>query len=255
MKEQLAFQKMLLTKYEELRSKNSKFSRRAFARKLGISSGAISEIVNGQRKISLKLAGRISARLGLDPQERSEVLSIFKSDSDSAVALRQKKAYLQLSADQFRLIADWYHFGILTLMRTQSFKSDRKWIASRLGLPQSGVDKAIDRMKRLGLVSEDRRGWLSRSKEQYRTSDDIANASIRSAHKQYLDKAKESLDRDAVIERDFSSTMITMNLDKLDRAKEVIRKFQDELTTELEAEPGSEVYQLCVQLFPLSKKI
>jgi len=256
MKEQLAVQKLLLTRYEDIRSKNPQYSRRAFSKKLGLSAGAISELFNGQRKISVKLAERIAQRLALDPQERTELFAHFPS----RVRRIKLKAtdqvdpnYLQLSADQFRVIGDWYHFAILTLMRTKGFKSDVKWIANRLALSPIIVKTALERLKRLELIQEDRKGNLARSKTSYRTSDDIANSSVRRAHSQYLDRARNALDTVSVEKRDFTSVMLTLSPHQLPRAKEIIRKFQDELAAELESAPQSEAFQLCVQLFPLTQ--
>lgn len=256
MKEQIALQKILLTKYEDLRSKNPSYSRRAFSKKLGLSAGAISELLNGQRKVSIKLAERIAQRLALDPQERSELFGLFpkrvrrKQDLTDSV----DPNYLQLNIDQFRVIGDWYHFAILTLMRSKGFKSDINWIANRLNLSPTITKTAIDRLKRLELIREDERGNLTRSKTRYRTSDDVANASVRLAHSQYLDRARNALDTLSVNQRDFTSLMLTLSPQQLPRAKEIIRKFQDDLAAELEATPQPEVYQLCVQLFPLTQK-
>lgn len=256
MKEQIALQKILLTKYEELRSRNPQYSRRAYSKKLGLSAGAISELFNGQRKVSAKLAERVAGRLALDPQERAELFEHFpkrvrrfKRGSTDSI----DPNYLQLSADQFRVIGDWYHFAILTLMRSKGFKNEVNWIANRLNLSPTITRTALERLKRLELVHDDGQGNLKRSKTRYRTSDDVANASVRRAHSEYLDRARNALDTLPVEERDFTSLMLTLSPEQLPRAKEMIRKFQDDLAAELEASPQPEVYQLCIQLFPLTK--
>jgi len=255
-KEQLAVQKLLTTQFEALRKRNPQYSRRAFSRKLGLSAGAISELFSGQRNISAKLAERLSQVLGLDPQERSELLALFPkkakrkklSDDSRTVAAN----YLQLTADQFRVISEWYHFAILTLMRTVGFKNDPDWIAQRLNMSSKNVIAALNRMKRLGMVHEDQAGLLSRQKARYRTSDDIANDSVAHAHSQYLNKALEALER-PVHQRDFTSIMLSIRPDQLPRAKEMIRKFQDDLSAELEVGPQTEVFQMCIQVFPLTQ--
>jgi uncharacterized protein (TIGR02147 family) len=260
MKEQLLLQKILITKFEELRVKNSHYSRRAFSKKLGISAGAISELFNGQRNVSAKLAERIADRLELDPQERSELLGPFHGNKrhsnrqDPSSYTTGGLSYLQLSADQFQVIADWYHFAFLTLMRTKDFRTDVLWIAARLGLTPALVQGAIDRLKRVGLVQETN-GVLNRAKASHRTSDDIVNLSVRRAHFQYLDKAREALESLSVHERDFTSLILTLSPEDLPKAKEMIRKFQDELSRSLETDTQSEVFQLCIQLFPLTRSL
>ena len=256
MKEQIALQKILHTKYEEQRTRNPLYSRRAFSKKLGLSAGAISELFNGQRKVSLKLAERLAQRLTLDPQERAELFELFPKRSR-----RSKKEeppelgtnYLQLTADQFRIIGDWYHLAILSLMRTKGFKSKSTWIARRLGISTATTTGAIERLKRLGLISEDETGKLLRTTSQIRTSDDVSNSSIRRAHSQYLDQARTALETLPVQERDFTALLLTMSPSQMTRAKELIRAFQDKLAEEFEAEPQTEVFQLCMQIFPVTK--
>lgn len=254
MNEQVAIQKLLIAKYEEIRSKNPRFSRRAFSKRLGLSAGAMSELFNGRRRVSVKLAEKIAIRLVLDPQERSELMGLFRhGDAAAPIARKGTADYLQLSADQFRIIGDWYHFAILTLMRTRRFKSDVSWIARRLGLSLSVAQSAVARLKRLRLVEQDRFGRLKRSKTSFRTTDDVADGSIRRAHFQYLEHARDALETLPVDVRDFTSLMLTLDPKKLPQAKELIRKFQDDFEAVVGAGPQPEVYQLCIQLFPLTK--
>lgn len=255
MKEQVALQKILITKYEALKKRNPQYSRRAFSRKIGLSAGATSELMNGQRKVSVKIAQKLCISLGLDPQERAELLDLFSEKNKRNAALEDvslNSDYLQLSADQFHVISDWYHFAILTLMRSTGFKNNIDWISKRLKITSKNVKGALDRMKRLKIISQDQYGQLSRQKARYRTSDDIANQSVSQAHVQYLNKALEAIDLPVEL-RDFTSLMMSIRPDQLPRAKEMIRQFQDNLSAELEVKPQTEVFQLCIQLFPLTK--
>jgi uncharacterized protein (TIGR02147 family) len=251
MKEQMAVQKLLHAKYEEQRHKNPAYSRRAFAKKLGLSAGAISELFNGRRQVSRDLARKLADRLLLDPQERSELFRLFP-EKRKPRADEVASNYLQLSADQFHVIGEWYHFAILTLMRTANFKSDPQWIAERLGLPPSTIKQALERLKRMELIAEDRRGNLTRSPTRYRTTDDVANVSVKKAHLQYLESAKKALEQVPVRERDFTSVMMAVNPKNLPKAKERIRKFQDDMMELMETNPRTQVYQMLISLFPLT---
>ena len=77
MYEQIAVQKKLSEKFSDLRLKNPAYSLRAFSRKLGMSSSSVSEILNGKRRVSIKIVQRISDRLCLDPYERTQLISLF----------------------------------------------------------------------------------------------------------------------------------------------------------------------------------
>jgi uncharacterized protein (TIGR02147 family) len=256
MKEQLAIQRILRERYEGLRLKNPSYSVRAFSKKVGISPATLSLIFNGKRKISRKLAYSISQKLLLDPQERSELLSFFPVKAKHRIPGTDDidASYLQLSADQYQVVGDWRVFALLGLIEMPGFKNDPEWISSRMGAPVSDVIKLLERLKRLEMIEENAAGELKRAKPRYRTTDDVANLSLKKSHYQNLELARESLDNHALDERDFTWVTFPMDKKKLAEAKTLIRKFQDDLYEVLEkdAEPN-EVYRLAVQLFPLTR--
>jgi len=260
MNEQLALQNLLRAKFSESRAKNPGFSVRAFARKLGVQAGATNELLKGERRASRKLAERIARNLLLDPTERHELLRHFpekpaKSETRnrSGVLDATGADTLRLSADQFHIIAEWTHFAILSLVRTHGFKASVKSIADRLGISQVRARSALDRLLRLGLLERAPGGRLVRSHARFATSDDVFNPSIQKAHLQDMELARESLARDPVGSRDFTSITLPVSPRLLPKAKEMIRRAQDEIAELLASEPATEVYRMSVYLFPLTR--
>ncbi len=253
--DQLKLQHKLREKFAETKARNPAYTLRAYSRKLGLNSGALSTILNGKRRVSYKLAERIVDKLLLDPQERAEVLGSFP-DRNRHIRPERKgeiQKYLQLSADQFHAISEWYHFAILSLIKIPSFKNDPEWIADHLGISKVMAKGAIERLTRLGMIVLREDGSIERGAPAYRTTDDVANISLRRAHAQNLELAKQSLERDAVNERDFSSITMAIDSKKLPLAKEQVRKFQDELAELLASPTPDRVYKACFQIIPLSK--
>jgi uncharacterized protein (TIGR02147 family) len=95
-------------------------------------------------------------------------------------------------------------------------------------------------------------GALKRTTPKFRTTDDVADISLRRAHEQSLELAKRSLEQDPVSERDHTWVMFAMDPKKLAIAKEKIRRFQDELADLVEAGDQTEVYRLSMHFFPLT---
>lgn len=260
MKEQIVLQTILRTRFEELRLKNSSFSARSFARRLNINSGALSAILSGKRNVSVKLAERIADKLLLDPQERHELLSKFSNrkipSKNSATGVTTGELidaqYLKVSAAQFRMIADWEHFAVLSLLDTNDFESNNEWIAKRLGVSEKRISVVMDNLLQLNLVALNNDGKLFKTNENIRSPDDIADISIKRSHEQAMDQAKSSLHRDSIEDRDFSSITMAIDLKKLGMAKELIRKFQDELSDLVETGDRTEVYRLSMQMVPIS---
>lgn len=261
MNEQIAIQRILHSRLTELQAKNPQYSVRAFAKRVGVTPGTLSLILLGKRRVSHKLASKIADQLALDPQERSEVLPKIelgkkpRSYRKQVAAGEIQPGYLQLTADQFQLIADWKYFAILNLIPLSDFQNDSTWIAGRLGISIKETDEALERLKRLEMIAIDAEtGRMTRTQSQYRSTDDIASVSLRRSHFQTLDLASQSLEKDSVQERDFTWITFAMNPEKMSEAKILIRKFQDELSDLLEAtETPAEVYRMAIQLFPLTK--
>ena len=255
MKEQLAIQNLLRAGFVEMQTKNPRSSLRSFAQKVDIHVGALSSIMNGKRNVSRDMAERITRRLLLDPQKRTEILELFpekrrkKVDPEAELTPR----YLELEATQFKMIAEWEHFAVLSLMNCADFQDDEANIAQRLGLTPTRVEEVLRGLFGAALIRVNAQGKLERTHLSVRSSDDTINLSLRKSHEVTLDLARDSLHRDGIHERDF--TYVTMAVDprNFSVAKEMIRKFQDELSEVLEAGDRTEVYRFSTQLFPMTK--
>jgi uncharacterized protein (TIGR02147 family) len=236
--------------FQAAKLRNPSFSLRAFSRKIGLSSSAVSEIFSGKRKVSRKLAERVLLTLQQDADVIQNVLSAF----DEVAKSRQPAAveYRAISIETYAVISEWYHFAILNLMETVDFESNAAWIAQRLGLDSSVVEGAVNRMAALGMLKwED--GKLKRVEKKLTTSDDIANAALKRAHKQNLQLAAGAIDDVALDKRDFTAMTFAINMNRIPQAKKIIRRFLDEISDCLEAGDATEVYKLSVGLFPLTK--
>ena len=259
MKEQAAIQTLLRTNFIELQSKNSRYSLRSYAGKVGIHVGALSCIMNGKRNVSRDLAERIARRLLIDPQKRTELLELFpikKKTKKISTAEDNEEVpprYLELEALKFKMIAEWEHYAVLSLMNTKDFNDEIVWIALRLGITENRANEVVNRLLEVGLVNRDQQYKLVRTHASVRSSDDTVNLSLRKSHEVTLELANESLSRDEIHQRDF--TYITMAVDprNISVAKEMIRKFQDELAEVLESGNQMEVYRFSTQLFPMTK--
>ena len=63
MESQELIQSILIREFTEAQAKNPAFSQRAFAKRVGLSSGAMSSLLNGKRRISKKIAIRLVEKL------------------------------------------------------------------------------------------------------------------------------------------------------------------------------------------------
>jgi uncharacterized protein (TIGR02147 family) len=253
---QLSIQKLLHEKFSEIRLRNPSFSLRAFAQRLDISPSALSEVLNGKRAVSEKWIPKLAERLSLSPREIKKLQKSFADTEALKTGGAKKealKAYTEITMDQYHMISDWFHFGILSLAETADFKDEPAWIAQRLNITMSQTKSALERLERLNLLVRGKDGHLKHSGQPYSTTDEIANLALRKSHSQNLELARRSLEVDALKERDFTYITMAIDPEKIPTAKKMIRQFRDRLCAYLESEEKKEVYQMCIQMFPLTK--
>ena len=237
--QQLEFRIWLQDEFSRRCRTNSSYSLRAFAKQLEFDSSTLSQILSGKRKISEKVAEKIYAKIGRPPVQNP-------SQTDST-------KYMLLSMDAFTVISDWYHYAIMDLTLVKKFKSDHVWIASQLQISPLEAKLAIERLLRLGMLVQ-KNGKLKLSKI---TNTNYVEGQTSSAHKEYqrqiITKALHAIDNCPQDKKDITSMTIAANSKKLKEAKEKIKKFRRDLCTFLEDGEKDSVYQLGVQLYPLTK--
>ena len=232
------------------RLRNPSYSLRALAQKAGLSPAALSEILKGKRRISIKRATKILMKMNANPEQLQKILlGMNKINSHSLTTANQHK----LSIDQFYLIAEWYHFAILSLSETENFNDNSYWISKRLNVPVNTVVKALERLERLKLLKRNHNGRLIPSELQLFTPDEISHRGLKQQHAEILNKCLNSLEHDSIEKRDFLGVTMTLNPKDLPLAKKLLRKFVVKFCNQLEEGEKKEVYRLNIQFIPLSK--
>ena len=236
--------------------KNPHYSLRAFSKTLKMSVAQLSRILSGTRPLTLKASEAITEALNLSPEEKNHLIQLIIHQTSSRRkhphTPTDKDTFLDLSIDAFTTISKWYHYAITELTFLKTFQSDPIWIAKILGINTNEARAAIGRLKRLGIL-EEKKGRLTKASKPLTTTHDIPSAAIRSFHKEVLEKAILSLEQHEVSERDMSSMVMAADPKNIKTAKEKIKKFRRSLCRFLESGKPSRIYNLGIQLFPLSK--
>lgn len=259
---------ILKRQLEERCTANPRYSLRALARDLKMSSGRLSSILNSKLGLSEASAKDIAKKLGFSKEETDYfcnlvVLSDGRSKIKRTIAASQI-AHLQESRsseminfqlESFRIISDWYHFAIMELTTLKDFKYDVNWIAKRLGISKYETENAIGRLKKLGLL-EEKKGHLVQTQVNLATPSEIPSESLKAFHAQVLRKAAEALALQAPSERDITNLTVAIDSRDLPEFKERIRKFRREFNRSVETRQTErdEVYMLAIQFFRLTEK-
>jgi hypothetical protein len=243
---------LLQEELTRIRAKNPSYSLRAFARKLKLPPSALSGILNGKLTVTRRTGEKVLQRLGTDPMEIQRILSDLKLRTPRIAGAKPTR-YLMIDMDQFHLLADWYPLAVLSLMSTEASQSNPRWIAKKLGIQIREAKSALDRLKRLGLVTK-KDGKLIPSDQQFQTTTDIPNVYIRRYHLKNLELAQRAMEEDSFSSCDFSSMTMAIDPAKLPEAKSRIRDFRRSLCEFMETGNQKQVYRMSVQLFPLSDR-
>jgi uncharacterized protein (TIGR02147 family) len=255
---------------------NPSYSLRSFARNLSLSAATLSGVLSCKRPLTLSSAKKITSNLNWT---ESKIESFLKSVSEfylktqgekrtesksigSGLQTRDKyQSYHLLSEDVFNAISSWYHFAILEILETiyfnQKYPSNlekEKFLAKTFGCTRIEIRSAVERLKRLGLIIVKDSQWV-KSKNFISTGSEIPSAAIRKRHQQILAQALNSLQRDSVLERDFSSITFAIDPKLLPKAKEKIKKFRRSMNKFFESGEKTRVYEIAIQLFPLQMRL
>lgn len=238
----------LRQEYVRRKARNSQYSLRAFARHLQIGSGPLSEILARKRRLTHKQIQRFAERLALSPPEIAQWIN--RDGGDGPTPLTPE--YQQLESDTFTVIADWYHFAILSLLETDGAKLELKWIAARLGISLIEARLAVERLERLKMIRQRESGFEVTT--GWTTTHDVPCAAKRHFHRQSLERTMSRLDEVSLDKRDVTSITMAIDPQKIPKAKALIKKFRRDLAQILETGVKQEVYQLSIQLMPVSRE-
>ncbi len=234
------------------KSLNVKYSIRAFAKSIGVTSGRICEYFSGKRKVTLKMAHKISLAFKDENQRQSFIRAVEEDIEFSS----ENADYFQLQQDHYEVIAEWHHYAILNLIKLDTFIYDSDWIATRLGITKSKVENSINKMLRLELIKEvrDNSGitTIIRNHKGLTTTEDIPSEALKEGHRQNIQQSLDAIDEIDIELRDISSITMAVNPKTINKAKEKIRAFRREMQELMEEGNKEEVYNLNIQLIPLT---
>ena len=246
---QLEIRRLMKQEFCVRNGRNPKYSLRAFSNKLGISPAATSQIMNGDRTITRKMAHKILVGLDVTSTKTFELLGSLKG---SKALASDAKPYLQLESDKMEVAGNWFYYAILSLAETKSFKSDPLWISRRLNISPQEARSALERLVRLNLLKQESSGKLKATGVQLSSGTGELNLFRRRHNIQNLEMAQKALSNVPLEFRDFSHMTMALDPSKISIAKEYLQSFRRQFCELMESTDKKEVYKLSIQFFPLT---
>lgn len=229
---------------------NPQFSLRSYAKRLGVTPSELSKFMNGKREISYKKFLQISEALSLSPSLHQKYNPNVSNQTKAGVAA----VYKSIDSDTFDLISNWHYFAILELSRTKDFVGEASWIAQRLGLTEVQTKLSLEKLIRLGFIEVKPSGkWINKAGAMSTLEQKYTRIALRNQQSEFLEKSKAALEEISQDMRDHTSMTMAIDPTKIAEAKKLITKFRREISQYLEQGSQTEVYNLSIGLFPLTK--
>lgn len=241
------FRLWLQKQFAERCKRNSRYSLRAFAHYLSLDASSLSQILSGKRRLSKKGIQKICDKLPTSPSDL--MLFGLVSPVDS-----KNESFLQLEIDAFTVISEWYHYAILELTYVVGFVSDAKWISRKLSITVEEVKSAIERLRRLGLLTEVQGSLVKTTKRHTNKGRLNTSAAHKELQRQVITKALIAIDECPQDEKDITSMTMAIDTRNLEKARLLIQKFRRDLCELLEEGKPEQVFNLAIQLYPISNR-
>lgn len=226
--------------------KNPSYSVRSFAMALNVDHSLLSKILRGQRPLSRKMALHMAESLNISIAEMHAMI-------DSS---EEKYPSQTISEDVFIVMADWYHFAILELIKTDGFKPSVEYIAQVLDISVFEAESALKRLGRLGFINITDKEIQIIKKNNNWFDQENTNDARKVLQKQLLKKSLDAIDSVPFEKRNHSGLTISIGSQNFQKYQNEISRFirvMDEMSEV--SRNKNEVYQLCVSFFPLNKEL
>lgn len=245
---------MVISNYEMKNKKNPKFSKRSYAKLLGISSGRLAEIFSGKSSITEKKARSIANKLEFSAEEKLQFLTMVENETNlrSKRSIKNRRAH-RISHGEFSLICEWEYFSLMSLIELSTFKSDKNWIAKKLGITNERLDEVINILYNQNLIKISDSGAISNTYSSMSTLTDVPSDILKKANEKCILQAIEKMYQIKPELRDITSMTFPVAPQKIAEAKDLIRKFKAKMTKLMSEEPTSEIYNLNIQLVPVTE--
>lgn len=237
--------------------KNPAFSLRALAKRLKMSSAALSEILSGKRQVSETRAVAL-AKLLKHASGKPETLARAFNATGSLKRLQKVVNPNQediLPKDLYALFADWRAFAVASLLRADRIADDGRAgakIGQRLDISAAAAASTLKRLIKVGMVEVQPDGYFKTVPKVFRSPDEYPKSLIDKRVSAGLANAKDALRDPERWHRTCFST-ISVDVSKLDDAMQMIEDFVKRLSVFLSEGERTEVFELSAQLFSLTQ--
>ena len=258
---------VFLRDYIDTRKKNQTwFSFRYFAAKIGMDHSNLVKALLGKRHISRLNALSIADFLKFTAKEKEYFTTLVefnkaKSQAKSKYLLEKllsiKNVDLKkIEPHQYDYYRQWYHTAIYSLLDYFEFYGDYKVLAAQLNPPITikMAMESIALLEQLQLIHKDTRGRYTQTQKMITSGQRWHSLAIQKFQEETIKLAQHSLANHPRNVRDFSTLTMALSKSDMEAIREITEQYRKSIIKVIhESGPGDTVYQLNVQLFPMTR--
>lgn len=254
------------------RNCNSSWTLGVFARKVKLTNtGTLVNLMSGRRIPSTEMAAKIAEALEFTDAEMRywlTLVELFKTGISeiAEIELRKKLNELrpkhharQLTPEEFKTISGLASSAVRELVVLQDFIENEHWMLTRLmpnlNLNKQKLLKVLESLLNSGLLRRTTEGHLVQGQSVYETPKEMPSDSVKAHHEEAIEHARKSIWETPPELRHLSTLSFPMRSEDLPKLKEHIQDFTRKTIDLFGSQNSDQVYQLSLQLVPLTRNI
>lgn len=225
---------------------NHRYSQRAYARYLDVSSATVSQLLKGNLRWNLlpKIGLKILKKIDIAPTDRKKILHQL----DVVEPIHRKS----MKKEDYRILTDWTYGALHASQDLPLPLRAPEHLVKRFGLKQSTIGNILRELEKLGMLKWDA------TKSNYETTSTLVDAGdgpsdemIQKHHQNAAQLSIKALREVPANERNFSAVTFVGSSRQLEEVRKEFRKFEDKVMSLMnQDQENDEVYQLSIGLFP-----
>jgi uncharacterized protein (TIGR02147 family) len=266
----LDYRTFLAAHAAEQKRRNPRWSYGSWARRLGLGGTAtITRIIQGDRLPGPKLIDKLITYFDFSPMESEYFKDLVRMERtgsrgpDGLLArsadprIQATNAVTDIEQKTFEAISNWYILVVRELTRLSNAKLTPEWISEHLffGISTRQASHAIRILNELGLIKPDQSGKPMKTEATLRAASDHTAEALCRYYEDMLDNAKKSLRLKDRQTRVATALTLVLGSQQIQAAAAIIDEMRDRLAALAANSPGDRLYQMQVQLFPLTKSL
>ncbi|MDG5816562.1 TIGR02147 family protein [Chitinispirillales bacterium ANBcel5] len=252
--------------FKEQKIKSPIFSFRYVKQRIGIDPGNLAKILHKERHLATRfIPGFIKlCKLRGKRAEYFEIMVLLgraKNAQDQAIYLEKLFSIKKITSHrieeyQYEYYRKWYYSAVRALLDFYYFTDDYEALGEKLSPPITAREakSAVELLENLELIEKNEDGAYKVTEKIVTTGETWHSAAITNFQKEVISLGAQALNQHKKEHRDVSTITMSINNEDIHKLSKVIHECRQSILSIIDkSEPSNSVYQLNIQLIPLTK--